>query len=265
MATPYKLNPNDIFATCNSSMSYWDNYVNNYFLARKHTPEWTHQYIRMFYFQLVNRALSQLNANKNLRVLKVDLWNEGVETSRDILGNFPSVDGVGFDFSNRICRLAKNRLRNAGITQAACQNLPFASGKFDLVLDLSTIDHVPFSSVDKILGEYYRVLKPKGLLATAFWRSTLVTKYFLAHHEDQFYFDEKKVACALEENGFTIVRSYDIGSLLTIMESNFWLGQFVFWRLKRAFEDRLLISVARAEQYFLNMMGGLHVFCARHP
>ncbi|MCW4003205.1 MAG: class I SAM-dependent methyltransferase [Candidatus Bathyarchaeota archaeon] len=265
MATPCKLNPNDIFATSNSSMAYWDNYVTNYFLARQQTPEWIRRYIRMFYFQLVNRALGQLGADKNLRILKVDLWNEGVETSRDILGSLPSVEGVGFDFSNRICRLAKNRLRNVGITQAVCQNLPFDSGKFDLVLDLSTIDHIPFSGVSKIFAEYYRVLKPKGLLATAFWRSTFITKYFLCPHEDQFYFDEKKVACVLQENGFTIVSSYDVGSLLTLMESNFWFGQFVFWQLKRAFEDKLLTSVATFEQYFLNMMGGLHVFCARHP
>lgn len=265
MATSSKRGPSDIFSSCDSSMSYWDNYVNSYFLARKQSPEWTHQYIRAFYLQLVNRALGQLTSKKNLRVLKVDLWNEGVETTRDILGSFPSVDGIGFDFSSKICRLAKNRLRNTGIAQATCQNLPFASGKFDLVLDLSTIDHVPFSGVGKIFGEYFRVLKPKGLLATAFWRSTAVTKYFLRPHEDQFYFDANKVARALEESGFSIVSSYDIGSLLTIMESNFWLGQFVFWRLKRAFEDRLLTSVARVEQYFLNTMGGLHVFCARHP
>lgn len=265
MATLYKPNSSDGLAACSGSMSYWDNYVSNYFNERKYMQDWTTQYIKSFYLQLVNHALGRLNPSNDLRVLKVDLWNEGVETSRDILGNFTSVDAVGFDFSKTICRLAKNRLHNSSIAQATCQSLPFASGKFDLVLDLSTIDHIPFSNAIDIFGEYYRVLKPKGLLAMAFWRSNIVTKYFFHGSPEQLYFDKKKVASALKDNGFTIISSYDIGSLLTITESNLWFGPFLFWQIKRAFEDRLFTSVAKFEQYVLNMMGGLHVFYARHP
>ena len=263
MVTRYK--PNASLAACLGSMSYWDKYVSNYQQDRKYIQDWTNQYIKSFYLQLVNRALGQLKPAKGLRVLKVDLWNEGVETSRDILSNFATVDAVGFDFSKTICRMAKNRLQNSGVAQATCQSLPFASGKFDLVLDLSTIDHIPFAYAGEIFSEYYRVLKPKGLLAMAFWRSNIVTKYFLHAPSDQFYFDKKKVAKELEDNGFSIVSSYDIGSLLTITESNLWLGPFLFWRLKAAFEDRLLDSVAKLEQYIVNMMGGLHVFYACHP
>ncbi len=197
--------------------------------------------------------------------MKVDLWNEGVETSRDILGGLATQDAVGFDFSKPICRLAKNRLKTSDITQATCHSLPFACGKFDLILDLSTIDHIPFKDVDFVFGEYYRVLKPDGLLALAFWRQNLVTKYFMHKPSDQYYFDKKKVAQELQNNGFQITESYDIGSLLTITENNLWLGPFLFWRLKTVFEDRLLFSVAKLEQYVLNMMGGLHVFYARHP
>jgi hypothetical protein len=109
------------------------------------------------------------------------------------------------------------------------------------------------------------VLKPKGLLAIAFWQSNIVTKYFLYAPAEQRYLDKKKVAAELEDNGFCIVSSYDIGSLLTITESNLWLGPFLFWRLKAAFEDRLFSSVAKLEPYIVNMMGGLHVFYARHP
>jgi SAM-dependent methyltransferase len=265
MVTRYKPNANNGLAACLGSMSYWDKYVNNYQQDRKNIQDWTNQYIKSFYLQLVNRALGQLKPAKDLRVLKVDLWNEGVETSRDILGNFAGVEAVGFDLSKTICRMAKNRLHNSSVAQATCQSLPFASGKFDLVLDLSTIDHIPFDYAGEIFSEYYRVLKPEGLLAMAFWRSNLVTKYFLNPPSEQLYFDKKKVAAELESNGFNIVSSYDIGSLLTIAESNLWLGPFLFWRLKAAFEDRLLDSVAKLEQYIMNMMGGLHVFYARHP
>lgn len=265
MVTHYKPNTSDHLAACLGSMSYWDNNVVNYAMERKNIQEWTHQYIKSFYQQLVNRALGQVKATKNLHVLKVDLWNEGVETTRDVLGNFANVDAVGFDFSKTICQMAKNRLHNSSVAQATCQNLPFASEKFDLVLDLSTIDHIPFVYAGEVFSEYYRVLKPEGLLAMAFWRSNVITKYFLHSPVEQLYFDEKKVARELEDNGFKIVSSYDIGSLLTITESNLWLGPFLFWRLKAAFEDKLFSSVAKLEQYVLNMMGGLHVFYARHP
>jgi len=265
MVTRYKPDESDHLAACLGNMSYWDNRVTNYEVERKNIQEWTHQYIKIFYQQLVNRALGQLKSTKNLHVLKVDLWNEGVETTRDILGNFASVDAVGFDFSKRICRMAKNRLHSSNVTQATCQSLPFASEKFDLVLDLSTIDHIPFAYADEVFSEYYRVLKPKGLLAMALWRSNIITKYFLHTPAEQLYFDVKKVANELEVNGFRIISSYNTGSLLTITESKLWLGPFMFWRMKTAFEDKLFSSVAKLEQYVLNIMGGLHVFYARHP
>lgn len=265
MSTCYKPTASNHLAACLGSMLYWDNCVVNYTIERKNTQQWTHQYIKSFYQQMTNRAFGQLKSTDDLHILKVDLWNEGVETTRDILGNLLNVEAVGFDFSKTICHLAKNRLKNSNVAQAACQNLPFASEKFDLVLDLSTIDHIPLVYADKVFSEYYRVLKPTGLLALAFWRSNLVTKYFLHGPAEQLYFDKKKVACELENSGFRIVSSYDIGSLLTITESNLWLGPFLFWRLKAVFEEKLYTWVARFEQYFLNVMGGLHVFYARHP
>ncbi len=251
-------------ACFDSSISYWDNYVNNYVLESKGVHDWSHQYIKAFYHQLVARALGRLKFVRDLRILKVDLWNEGVETSRDILGYFSNFDTVGFDLSKTTCHLAKKRLRNSAITQATCQKLPFACGKFDLVLDLSTIDHIPFSKSKEVFAEYYRVLKPRGLLAIAFWQSNTVTKYFFNANNHQLYFDRKKVANSLENIGFKIVDSYDTGALLTVTDSNFWLGPFLFWTLKAAFEDRLYTYAAKIEQYIINWLGGLHVFYACH-
>ncbi|XHH09324.1 MAG: class I SAM-dependent methyltransferase [Candidatus Bathyarchaeia archaeon] len=264
MVNRFKPSLSDSLAACLGSMNYWDNNVATYMFERRNIQDWTNQYIKTFYQLLVNRALGQLKT-VNPRVLKVDLWNEGVETSRDILSGFTAEDAVGFDFSKTICRLAKHRLENTNVAQATCHSLPFKSEKFDLILDLSTIDHIPFKDVNLIFHEYYRVLKQGGLLAVAFWRQNVVTKYFIHTPPDQFYFDKKKIAQELQNNGFQIINSYDIGSLLTITENNLWLGPFLFWRLKTAFEEHLLNSVAKFEQYVLNMMGGLHVFYARHP
>ncbi len=251
-------------AVSQDTASYWDDLVTKY-MKNRGGKECSHQYIASFYNQLVLLALGRLKVTKDTKVLKVDLWNEGVETSRDILGNLGGLETYGFDFSRAVCRLANQRLNNAGITQATCHSLPFAKEKFDLLLDLSTIDHVPFSKTREIFSEYYRVLKPQGLLAVAFWQSNIATKYFLRVDPEQLYFDNKKVATSLEDVGFEIVESYNIGALLTIIDCKFWLGQFLFWRLKAAFEDKLFTSAARVEPYFFNWLGGLRVFYAIHP
>ncbi len=251
-------------AACLDSASYWEDVVDAY-VKHKGGKACSHQYIKFFYNQLVALALGRLNVTRETKILKVDLWNEGVETSRDILGNLRNVESFGFDFSKTVCRLAKQRLHDTAVTQATCRKLPFASQKFDLLLDLSTIDHIPFSKTKEIFEEYYRVLKPKGMLAIAFWQSNIATKYFLHVDPEQLYFDSKKVAYSLEEIGFKIVDSYNIGALLTIIDCNFWLGQFLFWRLKTAFEDKLFTSAARVEPYIFNWLGGLRVFYAYHP
>jgi hypothetical protein len=60
--------------------------------------------------------------------------------------------------------------KNPNVANATCHSLSFGSGKFDLVLDLSIIDPVPFRDVNLVFGEYYLVLRPDELLALAFWR-----------------------------------------------------------------------------------------------
>ncbi len=253
------------FPTYVDTPIYWDTFGQDYVLQKVSVNPLCTQYIKHFYNQFLTLALGRLDLNSDMRILKVDLWNEGIETSRDILGQFKNYDTVGFDLSWTVCRHAKKRLSNAGIVHATCKSLPFASGNFDLVLDLSTIDHIPFSEATGVLSEYYRVLKPGGLLALAFWQSNIATKYVKHIDPDQLFFNSKKVANSLKNIGFEIVDSYNTGALLTFIDCNLWLGQFLFWRLKTVFEDRLFISAAKVEPYLLNLLGGLHIFYAYHP
>jgi len=252
-------------ASCLDNASYWDNYTAGYLGNNQISKGQINLYIKAFYYQLVSLALSRLEKNKKPKILKIDLWNEGVETSRDILGKFGYADAFSFDLSKNICCLAKNRLNEVGIVQATCQNIPYASSNFDLLLDLSTIDHIPFNKTQQVFEEYYRVLKPKGMLAIAFWQSNLATKYLRHIDPEQLYFDSKKVAKSLEKIGFDIVASYNLGALLTLRECNFWMGEFLYWRLKAAFDERLFSWSAKLEPYVYNWLGGLHVYYAIHP
>lgn len=248
-------------AIYSDSASFWDSYIADYLANGHGSKGQINLYIKLFYDQLVALALKRLNLCDKSKVLKIDLWNEGVEISRDILGNLSNVETFGFDLSKNVCFNAKARLKKAGIVQATCQNIPYASDEFDLLLDLSTIDHIPFHKTRQVFEEYYRVLKPKGLLAVAFWQSNLATKYLLHPDPYQLYFDSRKVAVSLEEVGFRIVDNYTVGALLTMLECNFWVGQFLYWRLKAAFDERLF-DVAKLEPHVYNWLGGLRVYCA---
>lgn len=252
-------------ASCLDNASYWDNYSAGYLSNNQISKGQINLYIKAFYYQLVSLALSRLEENKKPRILKIDLWNEGVETSRDILGKFGKTDAFSFDLSKNICCLAKERLNEVGIVQATCQNIPYASSNFDLLLDLSTIDHIPFNKTTQVFEEYYRLLKPKGMLAIAFWQSNIATKYLLHIDPEQLYFDSKKVANSLEKIGFKIVASYNLGALITLHECNFWIGDFLYWRLKRVFDERLFNWSAKLEPYIYNWLGGLRVYYAIHP
>lgn len=251
-------------ADFSDTAAFWDNYIAQYLSNSQVSKGEIELYIKTFYDQLVALALKRMMLNEHSRVLKIDLWNEGVETSRDILGNLKYVETFGFDLSKNICNLAKKRLQNAGVVQATCQSIPYASNCFDLVLDLSTIDHIPFHKTPQVFDEYYRVLKPGGMLAVAFWQSNVATKYLLEVNPGQLYFDSRKVAGLLQKAGFEIVTSYNVGALITMLNCNIWAGKFLFWRLKAAFDERLF-EVAKLEPYFYNWLGGLRVYYALHP
>jgi len=61
-------------------------------------------------------------------------------------------------------------------------------GKFDLVLDLSTLDHIHPEEIESAISEYNRVLKPGGVLGLIFWAAEAVD---YIPHEIQYFFPPK--------------------------------------------------------------------------
>jgi 2-polyprenyl-3-methyl-5-hydroxy-6-metoxy-1,4-benzoquinol methylase len=54
--------------------------------------------------------------------------------------------------------------QNIEYINASVLNLPFASGTFDLVTAMESIEHFPVHQIDRYLSEIARVLKPGGIL-----------------------------------------------------------------------------------------------------
>jgi 2-polyprenyl-3-methyl-5-hydroxy-6-metoxy-1,4-benzoquinol methylase len=72
------------------------------------------------------------------------------------------------DYNPSYAHIARLRARRYGldlpVTVAAGEKLPYAEGRFDIVLCLDVLEHV--RDVEAVLGETYRVLKPGGVVLT---------------------------------------------------------------------------------------------------
>jgi SAM-dependent methyltransferase len=98
------------------------------------------------------------------RLLKTDLFDEAV--GRGLLPDLAAGAAVfGIDRSARTAGLARDGARPLTCCSADVRRLPFASGSFDLVLSVSTLDHFERAGdIGVALDELYRVLAPGGRL-----------------------------------------------------------------------------------------------------
>jgi len=120
----------------------------------------THYY-RNREIALIERTVGPLHGK---RVLKLDLWNEAINTR--ILGWMASkgADVVGLDISHVVTSRAHANARrenfDAALLRADIRELPFRNESFDVIYTMGTIEHIP--EYRHTLGEIERVLKPGG-------------------------------------------------------------------------------------------------------
>mgnify|MGYP000368561256 CR=1 FL=1 len=130
--------------------AYNSSHLEIYYAIRQRNLQW-----------LTDLSLSYLSTKRPCSILKTDLWNEAKKDEPF----FAEADGVkvGIDVSGSICKMARSK--HGGtilITQGSIEALPFASDSFDIVWDISTIDHS--ERPEKVIDEYSRILKPNGVL-----------------------------------------------------------------------------------------------------
>jgi SAM-dependent methyltransferase len=97
-----------------------------------------------------------------LRVLKTDLWDEAKNTRILLWAAEQGASIHGLDISEPTARLAREA-EPRGPRQfvvADCRHIPYATGSFDAVYSMGTIEH--FDESDAAVREICRVLKPGG-------------------------------------------------------------------------------------------------------
>jgi SAM-dependent methyltransferase len=98
-------------------------------------------------------------------VLKTDLFDEAVSAGLYHVLSTRARRIVGIDLARVTARQALRRHSAMGAATADVRMLPFASGSFDTIVSLSTLDHFrSHSDLEAGLAELRRVLRPGGVL-----------------------------------------------------------------------------------------------------
>jgi SAM-dependent methyltransferase len=118
-------------------------------------------YYRRCEMTLLKRSLGDL---KGKRILKLDLWNEAFNTRILDWMREQGAEVVGLDISRVVAFRARRNARARGsmpaLLRADIRELPFASGSFDAVYTMGTIEHI--DEYREAIREVHRVLKPGG-------------------------------------------------------------------------------------------------------
>lgn len=116
------------------------------------------RYYRACEIALLRRALGDL-AGK--RILKLDLWNEAINTR--ILNWMEAQGARAFGFDLSLAVTARARVNGGSRLHLACADIrefPFAGDSFDALYTMGTIEHI--AEYRQALAEVQRVLRPGG-------------------------------------------------------------------------------------------------------
>lgn len=233
---------------------------------------WYYHYMRNLYSKSMEIGLNHVKSSM-VNLLKTDLWNEGIEREKDVLGrcqNNQNLHIYGIDISKVVCFHAKPNVKKIHIVQATIENLPFTENFFNMILDLSTSDHIPENKAIDVLKEYKRVLKKGGVIVIIFrhnsfvnrWYNSFAIKHAKTRPQDntQFYFSEKLIENA--EKSFDFFEEYTIGILL------------IFGRLLSKLPVRLrnfvlnltsTLEYSKLSKYILKNLGAFYVIIGAKP
>jgi len=108
----------------NKYVELWNKQANK--SLRSEPSEWFSYYIGNSYLRATRIGLKHVPSNK-INLLKTDLWNEGIEYERDVLGHYQyhkDLNLYGIDISPFVCLHAKSRANNIHILCGDIRRLP---------------------------------------------------------------------------------------------------------------------------------------------
>jgi SAM-dependent methyltransferase len=123
-------------------------------------PPWFNRLIDTLQFRAIRRALAMGRVQPGARILDV-----GCGTGRWVRRYAEQgFSPTGVDATRSMLRVARERGTRAPLITGEAYRLPFTDAAFDLVSDITVIQHIPSSLQRPALEETARVLKPSGCL-----------------------------------------------------------------------------------------------------
>jgi len=153
----------------------WDRISSRFRLLARHyrreKPSIKDTAFREVYGELIRRIVKSRLPHEPW-ILKTDLWNEGVENGRNILSLVRGASGkseiVGVDISGNVCGYARRELGDdIEIVRSTLLAPPFCK-RFDLIIDISTVDHIPKRLRERWISNEASLLKENGVLLISF-------------------------------------------------------------------------------------------------
>jgi methyltransferase family protein len=147
----------------------------------------------------LRRSIECVSEFKNPRVLKTDACNEShdnLPVPGGIALNLPKEAAVMvLEWDEAVIAAARSAHPELEVRRGDIRTLAdIPGGAFDVLLDLSTLDHIQPRDVPRALASYRRVLRENGILLLVFWAS--VDPRLIAEgdagewsHGRQYYFD----------------------------------------------------------------------------
>lgn len=172
---------------------------------------------REVYGQLIKQTIGLLPAHPT--VLKTDLWNEGIEDGRSLV-NYAQVEGndpgpICADISRYVCESARKLNDSDFHPIRATLLVPPFRATFDLILDVSTVDHMPKNLRAIWISSEAYLLKPDGVLLISFdCRLNLFNELYHRLITRKVYPEwtlvPSEVRAQLKALGFTVIREHAI-------------------------------------------------------
>lgn len=249
----------------------WDEAAIQALKSRKHETECYSYYMRNLYRKSTEIGLKHVKSEE-INLLKVDLWNEGIASQRNVLGRYQNNKNFclyGIDISKIVCSNAKSKTNNVQIVHATIEKLPFKTNFFDIILDPSTLDHVSETKAINVLQEYKRVLKKNGILVLVFrYKSLAITLVRALNRKKaqnsmlRYFFSMKFVEKAKKR--FEILEVYSAGTYLSIGG----LLDRLPMRVRNSILDSFLTLKywkSKTSKLMLKVFGGFYVIIGAKP
>ncbi|GEM_PF-1911844 len=244
-----------------NARSQWNKIANNFLAEAPRAKE--QYYLKEAYKKATELGLKRVS-KKKISLLKLDLWNEAVGVQRELLAQYagnPDFSVFGIDISRPVCSGAKSNLSGIHVSQASIVGLPFKDNSFDILLDISTLDHVPWNQAQKALKEYSRVLKTNGILVLAFWYECFAVNHIRHDRENstQYYFSLNEAKKKAKER-FDFLEEFCIHSLSIVPKRIQSL-----LKPPKLFLDLLLrLEYSRFSKFLLKEFSGIYVIIGKN-